>query len=61
MLGQIDFEHPIFAPFAEARFSDFTKIHFWKHRRLETDQIPGARVVARFDNGDPAFVQVPVG
>jgi hypothetical protein len=61
MLGQIDFEHPIFAPFAEARFSDFTKIHFWKHRRLEADQIPGARVVARFDNGDPAFVQVPVG
>jgi len=56
MLGQIDFEHPLFAPFADPRFSDFTKIHFWKHRRIEAGHAPGARVVARFDNrrsGDP--------
>ena len=61
MFGQIDFEHPLFAPFADPRYSDFTKVHFWKHRRLATDMLPGARVLARFDNGDPALVEVPKG
>jgi hypothetical protein len=61
LLGQIEFEHPLFAPFADPRFSDFTKIHFWKHRRLDPAQLKGARVLARFDKGDPALLQVPVG
>ena len=61
MLGQIDFEHPLFAPFADPRFSDFTKIHFWKHRRVQLDKSGGARVLARFDNGDPALAQFAVG
>jgi hypothetical protein len=61
LLGQIDFEHPLFAAFADPRFSDFTKIHFWKHRRLDADQLKNARVLARFDKGDPALLQMPVG
>jgi hypothetical protein len=61
LLGQIDFTHPLFAPFADPRYSDFTKIHFWKHRRLDTNGLPGARVVAGFDDGSPALVQFPVG
>jgi hypothetical protein len=61
LLGQIDFEHPLFAPFADPRFSDFTKIHFWKHRRLATEPLAGARILARFDDGDAALVQLTVG
>ncbi len=61
LLGQIDFQHPIFAPFADPRFSDFTKIHFWKHRVLDPAPIKNARVIARFDRGDPALVEIPVG
>ena len=61
MLAEIDFHHPLFAPFADPRFSDFTKIHFWKYRRLDATAIPGARVIAKFDTGDPALVEVPVG
>jgi hypothetical protein len=61
MLGQITFEHPIFSPFADPRFSDFTKIHFWKYRRFSADAIPGARVLARFDSGDPALAEFRVG
>lgn len=61
MFGQIDFEHPLFAPFADPRYSDFTKIHFWRHRHLEADKLPGVRVVARFDNSDPAFLEIPKG
>jgi hypothetical protein len=61
MFAEIDFQHPLFAPFADPRYSDFTKIHFWKYRKLEAASIPGARVVAKFDTGDPGLLEVPVG
>ncbi|MSU22828.1 MAG: VWA domain-containing protein [Opitutus sp.] len=61
MLAEIDFKHPLFAPFADPRFSDFTKIHIWKYRKLDPASIPDARVVARFDSGAPALVEVPLG
>jgi hypothetical protein len=61
LLSEINFGHPLFAPFADARFSDFTKIHFWKYRRLDTTAIPDARVLARFDSGDAAIIEVPLG
>jgi hypothetical protein len=61
MLGQIDFTHPLFAAFADPRFSDFTKIHFWKYRQFDAATLPGTRVLARFDSGDPAITQTPLG
>jgi hypothetical protein len=61
MLGQIDFKDPVFAPFADPRFSDFTKIHFWKYRQVDLKQLPGGRVLARFDSGDPALIELSVG
>ena len=61
LLGQIDFQHPLFTPFADARFSDFTGIHFWKHRRLDLSAVPSATIMARFDTGEPALAQIPVG
>ncbi len=61
LLAQIEFQSPIFAPFADPRFSDFTKIHFWHHRRLDAAAIPGARVLASFDDRDPAVLRVPIG
>lgn len=57
MLGQIDFTHPLFSPFADARFSDFTKIHFWKYRAIELGSGTNAVVPARFDNGSPALTE----
>ena len=61
MWGEIDFKHPLFAAFADPRFSDFTKIHVWRHRRLDPAAFKEARVVARFDSGDPAVIEAPVG
>ncbi len=72
MLGDIDFEHPVFAPFAESQFSDFTGIRFWKHRKIgglgSSDRKPTTDspksiesaddVLARFDDGDPAVVEL---
>ena len=61
MLSEINFQHPLFAPFADPRFSDFTKIRFWKYTKFNAAALPGSRVLAKFDSGDPALVEVPVG
>ena len=61
LLAQIDFQSPFFAPFADPRFSDFTKIHFWHHRRLDAAKLPGAQVLASFDDRDPAMLRVSLG
>jgi hypothetical protein len=61
MLVGMDFAHPVMAPFADPRFSDFTGIRFWNYRKFDLDAISAARVVARFDSGDPALLDVPVG
>ena len=72
MLAEIDFTHPVFAPFAESQFGDFTGIRFWKHRTVSglrvaaanpdetTDVLPTAHdhVLARFDDGQPAIVEL---
>jgi len=61
MLGRLDFRHPLLAAFGEPRFGDFSRIHFWRYRKVDVDTLPGARVFAWFDNGDPAWMEVSVG
>lgn len=61
LFGRIDFQDPLFAPFADARYSDFTKIHFWKHRALNLASTTNATVLATFDTGTPAIASVPAG
>jgi hypothetical protein len=61
MLVDINFSHPLFAPFSDARFSDFTKLHFWRYRQFDFSRMTNAQVLARFDTGDPALVSVPHG
>ncbi|HVR37198.1 MAG TPA: BatA domain-containing protein [Methylomirabilota bacterium] len=61
MFGRIDFSHPLFAPFSDPRYSDFTKIHFWRYRAMEAERLPDANVVARLDTGEPLVVETRVG
>jgi hypothetical protein len=61
MLSQIDFTHPLLAPFSEPRFGDFTQIHFWKYRKINPDDLPGVTVPLRFDTGDAALLEIPLG
>lgn len=56
MLESIDFKHPLFADLSDSKFNDFSKIHFWKHRRMETQQFDAWRVLAKFDDGSPALI-----
>jgi len=61
MLDRIELEHPLLKPFSDPRFGDFTRIHFWKHRRINATDCPGARVLAWFDSGDPAWLELSMG
>ncbi|HEX3717169.1 MAG TPA: BatA domain-containing protein [Verrucomicrobiae bacterium] len=61
LLAEIDFKHPIFAPFDDPRYSDFTAIHFWKHWRWEIPPALHASALAKFDDGSPALAQIAVG
>ena len=47
LFGEIEFSHPLFAPFASPRYSDFTKIHFWKHRSLALKESATTRAIAQ--------------
>ncbi len=62
MLGWIDFKHPIFAPFADPQFNDFTKIRFWSYRILNPpEDAKNVRVIAKFDDNHPAFLEWSIG
>ncbi|OJW26928.1 MAG: hypothetical protein BGO49_21920 [Planctomycetales bacterium 71-10] len=61
MLGEIAFDHPLFAAVAAPQFNDFTKIRFRRHRKLPAGALGEARIVARFEGGDPAIVEKRVG
>jgi hypothetical protein len=69
LLGEIAFTHPLFAPFADPRFADFTKIRFWKHRRIKLPETSEpstlnpqpSTILARFDDGDPFLCEQLIG
>jgi hypothetical protein len=61
MLGQIDFTHPLFLPFASPRYNDFTGIRFWNYRAVTLPEDSAAHVAAHFDNGKPAIWEQPQG
>jgi hypothetical protein len=61
LLTQIDFQHPLFQPLADARFNDFTKIRFWRYHRLTTDHEQPWSVLARYDDHTVALVEKNVG
>lgn len=61
MWTNIVFEHPLFAPFSNPRFSDFTGVRFWAWRQLTIPDDGSARVLARFDRGGPAIVHTRFG
>ncbi len=63
LLSHIDYQSPIFRPFADPRFNDFSKIRFWNYRRVEfsppTDSqaVAGLSALASLDDGSPWLLQ----
>jgi hypothetical protein len=53
-LGFVAQEHPVFEPFSRPRSGDLLAPRFFRTRPL--DPVPGATVLARFDDGAPALI-----
>jgi hypothetical protein len=60
LLGKIDFEHPVFKIFADPRYNNFANVRFWEPMALEPPAGLEARVMAHFDEGPAAILEVPV-
>jgi len=62
LLSAIDYSHPVFAPFADPRFNDFSKLRFWSHRKLVFDaEQPQLRTIASYDDLTPMLLEARVG
>lgn len=63
LLQDLRFEHPMLRAFAESGVRDFSRIRFWKHRTLAPLEAitKQATVLARFDDGSPAWIDLPIG
>lgn len=61
LMSAIDYQHPVFAPFADPRYNDFSKIRFWSHRAIELPADAEVEVVARFDDASPMLIQKSLG
>ena len=59
--NELDFNHPLLAPFDKPELRRFDRIQFKRHRTLDISALPRATSVARFSDGDPALVHVPIG
>lgn len=60
MLSGIRFKHPLFQKMAEPKFSDFTKIRFWKHHWVKSN-LQSSSTIASFDDGSPAIIEHQLG
>ncbi len=58
-LSGVEYGHAIFAPFRAPRSGDFSSVRVYGYRRLTP--AADARVLARFDDGQPALVERLVG
>ena len=60
MLSRIKFADPVFASMSDPQFNDFTKIRFWRHRKL-TGVPDQWKILATYDDDDPALIEIPSG
>ena len=61
MWNRIEFQHPLFSPFADARYSDFTKLRTWRYRDIKIENQDARKSIVTFDNGAPAILELDIG
>ncbi|MDX1578080.1 MAG: BatA domain-containing protein [Gemmatimonadota bacterium] len=58
-LAWTDYDHPVFELFSAPRSGDFSAARFFRYHAVQPD--PEARVLARFDDGQPALLERRIG
>ncbi|QDS94039.1 hypothetical protein FF011L_28160 [Roseimaritima multifibrata] len=61
LLVDIDFRHPLLTIFADPRFSDFSKIRVWAHRKVVPPSDSDWQTLIRYDDGDEALLTKSIG
>ncbi len=61
LFGKIDFLNSPFRSLSDSRFNDFTKIRFWKHRRLDLTEHTDWHIAASLDDGSPWLAKRELG
>ncbi|MEM8733169.1 MAG: BatA domain-containing protein [Planctomycetota bacterium] len=61
LLGRIDYQSSVFAPFVDPRFNDFSKIRFWSHRRCIFPEDAEIEVLAAYDDDSPYLLRRSTG
>jgi hypothetical protein len=62
LIGKIDFSDSLFRPFADPKHNDFTKIRFWKHRKvILSADADKWRIMASLDDGTPFLAERKIG
>jgi hypothetical protein len=56
LMTDVRMDHPIFQPFSRPHSGSFSSARFFRHAKIAAG--PGAEILCRFDNGDPALVAV---
>ncbi|MCZ6672777.1 MAG: BatA and WFA domain-containing protein [Verrucomicrobia bacterium] len=60
LFGTIDFQHPVFKIFADPRYNNFTNVRFWQPQALQPPADSESRILAQFDEGPAAIVELKV-
>jgi len=58
-IGSVEYGHPVFEGFRAPRSGDFSVARFYTYRQVTPE--PGAKVLARYDDGAPALLERRVG
>ena len=61
VLAEIDYEHPFLRAFADPAYGDLRAFGAYGYVVLDAARDPAARVLVRFQNGQPAIVEKKVG
>jgi Aerotolerance regulator N-terminal/von Willebrand factor type A domain len=61
MLSRVDFAHPLFVELADPKYNDFTKVRFWRHRKVTLSDSNMWRNLASFDDDSSALLECSVG
>ena len=63
LLGRIDWNHPIFQPFQDPQFSNFSKVGFYRYLTFSSEWVEsgGGRAVADLEDGTPWLSEWSLG
>ncbi|PCJ62677.1 MAG: hypothetical protein COA73_06240 [Candidatus Hydrogenedentota bacterium] len=62
VMSWINLDHPMFLVFNGTKYNDFSSLRFYNHLKLNVadEENSGATVLARFDNDNPALIEIAI-